>query len=349
MVDSIGRGGFSPWLLAHDEAKNSEALERIALAKSRIQSILDQHVVAHQKTLEQKIADQGPSDKRVDPHLIGLAIKDLLENNRLRAINHASTGNTRWYANLGTTDSKAAPKLDELAPLYQQITGNGFGNLLGDALEVVVFKCLLDRYKTSARYPFQGSFLLDEPKNASGRYIKIEPPKNIAVHATTKEADFLQYGYDEGPLCIECKNYREWLYPNDGMIKNLILKSYELNAIPTIIHRRIHYTTLSNLFEPSGIMAHESYYQYYPADKMDLASVAKDKNKLGFSDITHDEEPHARTKKFIDTVIPKIIGPMSKKWIMNKEHLYQYALGQINLAQLYTRIGSPAGGKWRDI
>jgi hypothetical protein len=67
------------------------ALLAIALAKKRVQSILDRDTVAHQQTLEQKIAEQGPEQQRVDPHLVGLAVMDLLELNRLSAYTHPAT------------------------------------------------------------------------------------------------------------------------------------------------------------------------------------------------------------------------------------------------------------------
>ena len=37
---------------------------------------------------------------------------------------------------------------------------------------------------------------------------------------------------------------------------------------------------------------------------------------------------------------------MAAKWNANKNALLSYALDELNLAQLYTEIGSPAGGKW---
>ena len=45
---------FSQKLLEKEDAKNPAALERIAIAKRRVQSVLDREIVAHQKTLEQK-------------------------------------------------------------------------------------------------------------------------------------------------------------------------------------------------------------------------------------------------------------------------------------------------------
>ena len=336
---------FSQKVLAHPEAKNPNALERIGLAKRRIQAILDRETVAHQRTLEQKIADQGPREMRVDPHLIGLAIQDLLELNRLATHHHVSTATKPWYANPGTSAAAVAKRLTILAPLYASVSGHGFGNLTGDALELIVYKCLDQVYAPNPRYPFQGHFRLNEPK-VGGRYRKIQPPKNIGSQSTAKEADFLQFGHDAGPLCIECKNYREWTYPHHDFIKELIIKAVELRAIPVLVARRIHYTTIKNFLEPAGIIAHESYFQYYPPDQAELAAKVKDKRSLGFTDVTASEEPHIRTAFFFNDNLPTIVGRMAAKWNENKDALLAYALEEINIAHLYTMIKSPVGGKW---
>ncbi len=337
---------FSEKLLRHPDAKNEAALLRVAEAKRRVQNILDREIVANQKTLEQKISDQGPAAMRVDPHLVGLAIMDLEETNRLQS---RRAGGTSWYANPGTSDTRFVAKLDQLLPIYVATHGGGFGNLIGDALELIIYKILDQQYTDTPRFAYQGHFDLTVPKNAQGRYFKAQPPKAIGRHSTIKEADFLLFGYDAGPLCIECKNYREWLYPSHEIIKELIIKSTDLNAVPVLIYRRIHYTTITNLLKPAGIIAHESYHQYYPADKAALAADAKNRRLLGFTDILASEEPHPRTTKFIFETLPTIINQMAATWNKNKTALREYAEGQINLAQLYTAIGSPAGGKWREI
>lgn len=343
-----GLTGFSDWLLAHPEAKSPEALRRIKIAKKRISLVLDRERVSHQKTLEQKISDQGPNDQRVDPHLLGLAIKDLLEQKRLKTVRHAATGKQDWYANRLTGVAEIASRLEELAPLYASVSGSGFGNLSGDALEVVVFKCLATVAAAQPRHAYQGHFLLTEPKDAHGRYRKIQPPKSLGGYTTQKEADFLQYGYDEGTLCFECKNYREWIYPHHGVIADTIVKSYELGCIPVFIARRIHYTAITNLLTPGGIISHETYLQYYPADCEELAQQVRDRTKLGFTDVTTSEEPHPRTVKFIEKTLPSIVGGMAAKWHAHKEALYAFAKGELHLAQIYNEIGSPAAGNWQE-
>ena len=340
------KAGFSEALLKTPEAKNPDALARIAIAKARIQSVLDREAVAHQKTLEQKIADQGPKPIRVDPHLIGLAIKDLLELRRIKGIRHAATGPQKWFANILTQEAAYQPKLDQLAPLYASISGGGFGNLTGDALEVITFKCLDAVCQATPRYTYQGAFDLSQLVN--GRYRKIQPPKAVGLYTTEKEADFIQYGHDVGALCIECKNYREWLYPHHAIINELIIKSYQLNLMPVLITRRLHYTTKSNFLEPAGIIAHESYFQYYPVSHAKIAEQVRHKRSLGFTDVRATEEPHPRTMKFFTESLPKIVSYMAERWFAHRDILYEYATGGINLPQLYTAIGSPAGGKWQD-
>lgn len=339
---------FSQALLSKSEAKSATALERIAVAKVRVQSVLDREVVAHQRTLEQKISEQGPTGQRVDPHLVGLAVFDLIETKRLRRHEHPATGSSPWYANPGTATSAVQERLATLAPLYASISQGGFGNLTGDALEVIANKCLQAVYASDPRFSYLGHFHLDKPKNKQNRYDKVQPPKQIGPHKTLKEADFIQFGHAAGPLCIECKNYRQWLYPHETMIKELIVKSYELCAIPVLVARRIHYSTRTNFLQPAGIIAHESLYHYYPADEVELAAKVSHKRSLGFTDVVASEEPHPRTQKFFQALLPKIVPQMAPRWNANREILLEYAQGEVNLAQLYTAIGSPAGGKWQE-
>jgi hypothetical protein len=340
--------GFSPALLKRPIAKVPSALDRIRLGKRRVQSVLDQHTVAHRRTLEQKISEQGPRDQRIDPHLLGHAIDDLIALNRLAIHRHAADAKTTWYANPGTAADVVATKLNLIAPLHHQATSKHLGNLIGDALEVVVFKALVRSHQANPRYSYAGHFELDQPKNEFGRYRKIKPPKTLHGRTTAKEPDFYQYGHEAGVLCIECKNYREWFYPRYEGIKTLIIRASDLGVTPVLIARRLHYTTRTNLLEPAGIIAHETYYQYYPADHAKLAAQMRDRNSLGFTDVNAVEEPHNRTIRFFTEILPNINGHMAVRWNANKGALLQYARDEINLAQLYNAIGSPAAGNWQE-
>lgn len=336
---------FSDWLLQHRIARHAAALERIALAKARILSVLDRETVAHEKTLEQKISDQGPTGQRVDPHLVSLAIDDMRELNRLAVHHHASTGDTPWYANVGRAEAEVQEKLATIAPLYELVS-NTLTNVVGDALEIVTYQSLKAAREAAPRYHFEGSFYLDRPKNQHSRFQPRKAPLELHGKATNKQPDFFQHGHDAGTLCIECKNYREWLYPQKQLIKRHIQRCHELDAIPVLVIRRIHYSTITNFLTPAGIIAHESLYQYFPSDHALTVEAAKHKRSLGFTDLMATEEPHARTLRFFVDHLPRIVTPMAEKWRRNRQALVDYANDAINLAQLYNAIGSRAGGKW---
>jgi hypothetical protein len=340
---------FSAKIARHEEVRHPEARHRIILAKRRVQSILDREPSHTERHLSRKFQNRVPDDQRVDPHLVGLAITDLFELRRLRSHAHPATGaRSPWHSNLTTPDEAIAKRLEELAPLYGAISGHGFGNLTGDALEIIVFKCLDAVYAEEKQFPFLGAYHLAEGKTEQGRFRKTQPPRHIGGKSTQKEADFIQFGHPAGPLCIECKNYREWIYPHHDIIKELIVKAADLDAIPVLIARRIHYTAIRNLLEPAGIIAHETYYQYFPSDQHELAAKARDKRMLGFTDVVASETPHARTEKFFRKLLPTVVPVMAQRWYQNQGALVEYARGNINLPQLYTKIGSPAGGKWQD-
>lgn len=267
------------------------------------------------------------------------------ELNRLAAWEDDEYPGVTWYSNIGTKAERVTERLQELAPLYDQVA-NKLSNVIGDALEVATFQALREARAAHGRYHFDGHFFLNKPKNGHGRYEQRKAPKAIDDRTTNRQPDFLQYGHDAGVLCVECKNYREWTYPQKSYIKHHILRCDELDVLPVFVVRRIHYTTLTNFFEPAGIIAHESLYQYFPSDQAEIAAKAKHRDSLGFTDILASETPHARTVKFFSYDLPKVVEFMAERWKANRTALVEYANDEINLAQLYNAIGSRAGGKW---
>src|SRR5262249_17788657 len=111
---------WSPALLASPGALT--APERINIALRRIVNILDEHGVCGIRTLEAKISEAGPPSQRVDPHLLGIALHDLVARRRVLTLSHASTRNQAWYAyprqrqHLPPRDAK----LDTLASLHAE-------------------------------------------------------------------------------------------------------------------------------------------------------------------------------------------------------------------------------------
>ena len=220
----------SKWLADQRVARNPAVMDLISLAAARARKVLEREGVAHQRTLEQKISDQGPEGMRVDPHLLGFALRDLVERELLSE--HSHSGVHKWFSHRLEKPERIEPVLDKLAPLYAHVSTGQFPNRVGDALEVVVFKAIRELSKTEDRFRYFGSLDIDQPKDAHGRYRKNEPPQRIGENKTLKQADFILSGHQEGMIGVECKNLREWIYPHSPLIKELIIKSFELDVIP---------------------------------------------------------------------------------------------------------------------
>ena len=333
---------LSAQLLAHPALQGSpRAIERVNTALRRLPNVLDTQIVAHQKTLEQKISEQGPRTQRVDPHLLGLAIRELSQQRRIVTRHEHEETNTHWFANARVEQAEVADRLKSLAPLYASVSQGEFRNKIGDALEIATQNAIHRLQERSSRYSFSGYFDLSAPLNRQGRVPKTEPPDNISGHKSAKLADFHLHGFDAGPLCIECKNYREWIYPASTILSDLIEKSIGLGATPLLIARRVHYSTISNLLSPAGILVHESYQQYYPPESAELAIQVREKRLLGFTDVTASYEPAPRTVRFFTTELPRLVDGAAKRFASNRAALSDFVAGDISLARLYTAIGSP--------
>ncbi len=330
---------LSHQLLTHPAVHGStRALDRVNTALKRLPNVLDTQIVAHQKTLEQKISEQGPRSQRVDPHLLGLALRELHKQRRIVTRYEHEPTNTHWFANARIEQAEVAERLKTLAPLYASVAQGEFRNRIGDALEIATQNAIQRLQERSPRHSFSGHFDLSAPLNRQGRVPKTEPPDNISGQKSAKLADFHLHGFDAGPLCIECKNYREWIYPASTILTDLIEKSVGLSATPLLIARRVHYSTISNLLVPAGILVHESYFQYYPPE---LAVRVREKSLLGFTDVTASYEPAARTVRFFTTELPKLVDGAAKRFASNRAALSDFVAGDLSLGQLYVAIGSP--------
>lgn len=94
-------------------------------------------------------------------------------------------------------------------------------------------------------------------------------------HTTQKNFDFILNGFDFGSIGIECKNYREWLYPNSFSITETIRKALETDTFPLLVARRFHYTTRTNILQHVGIIAHKAYSQYCQENSPDVVDKVK--------------------------------------------------------------------------
>ena len=314
---------------------------RRKLAEKRIASILRSYVVASARTLEQKISDAGPTNQRVDPHVITAALKTLTQKGLVVKLKRIIP----WYHLSETDKSLVEGRLNKLLRLHQKINHGQSPHLLGQALEVAVFRAL----DLQRNLSFFGNFPDLISHDDSSLYSKTEPPSDLNGRFLPKrKLDFLVNSQPGGYAGIEIKNIREWIYPAREEVLELLSKCCALDVVPVLIARRIHYSTFSVL-NPCGVILHQTYNQFYPNTFSQLADEVKDKNSLGYHDVRVGNQPDARLTHFIHVNLPDILGEAREKFDKFKDLLAQYTDGTHPYKSFSARVKRRTRGEPEDL
>lgn len=175
-------------------------------------------------------------------------------------------------------------------------------------------------------------------------YKKEEPLQHIGTRSLKggERLDFILRTSDAGPLGIECKNVRHWMYPHVEEITETLSKCLALDAVPVFIARRIPFATFAVLSK-CGFIIHETYNQLFPASFAELAAKASDKNLLGYHDIRIGNTPDARLVKFVTINLPKIAADARSKFDAHKDLLEPY----VNREMAYDEFAARVLRRWR--
>jgi hypothetical protein len=96
------------------------------------------------------------------------------------------------------------------------------GGRIGQTLEIAAFRalCLVPNADFSRRFVD-----LDEHDDST-MYSKEEPQRHIGIRSMkgNERLDFILRTKDAGPLGIECKNVRHWMYPHVEEISETLRK-----------------------------------------------------------------------------------------------------------------------------
>jgi hypothetical protein len=301
---------------------------RIDLAKRRITNILRRHVVATLRTLEQKISDAGPSNQRIDPHLLTTALKEL----EPRTVIRLDRVGGPWFHLAQTRVQDVDARLRILEPIHTATMAGTFVKRMGQALEIAVFKAL----QTQTRMDFFGAFSDLNQHDDSSVYSHQEPPAIVSGHRMPGKLDFMVL---QGQVIggVEVKNTRPWIYPDSSEdVVALLKKCCAVNAIPILVARRIHYSTFSALTH-CGVIIHQTFNQRYPQADEGLAAQARHKDLLGYHDIRIGNEPDARLIKFIHTNLPTLLPSFRDRFDRFKDLLSAYATGQMPYKEFAAR------------
>ena len=295
--------------------------ERLELARKRLESVLTRHGVANARTLEQKISDAGPSNQRIDPHILTQARRTLVQKGRIKEI---TRNGAPWFYLANTPMPTVEKRLEEQLPIFRDLQHGDLGSRVGQCLEISIYRALL-RQNT---LEYLGGFKNLKEHDDSRLCSKEEPPQSISGKSLSgnQRLDFLIRHQEAGWAGIEAKNVREWLYPDREEITDLLRKAIALDCVPILIARRFPFVTFKVL-SACGVVFHQNYNQLLPEAARELAEKAKDKRLLGYHDIHVGNQPDARLIKFVTTTLPQILPEARKRFEEYKDLLDDFASG----------------------
>lgn len=329
----------------------------ISEAEERIITYLQKNHFANNTMIVHQLAEL--SNKKINPHIVTEALHKLTKEKVISKINQPFSNqvNIPCYIYEFSKNFKldlVKKRKEQIFPYLDILKNNknpNHNNLhkqLGYALEIPVFE-RLNQLAANHNYKLQGKF-----KNYANYDYKTakktEPTKLINNIKTKGKVDFiLETGNDI--LIIECKNIRNWIYPNNSEFLKLLQKAIDTNTIPVLIARKHHFTM--NIFRLAGLITHDTYKQIYPAHEYDFASKIRSIEILGYHDIAiHNEykinENNQNYKHYknldhfnnnLNHFISKNLLPSAKKarklFNLAKPCLQQWIDKEITLAQLY--------------
>jgi hypothetical protein len=317
--------------------------ERIELGKKRVRNVLRKYTLANLRTLENKICDAGPTNQRIDPHVLTIAKKELTDAGELEMYSPAPGKNDiPWFYLAGTPELDLKNRYDELEPIHRATVDPSFTKRIGQTMEIAVSRALQERadlYSTG-HYSDLNEHRDDKP------YSKDEPPSIVGSLAIPgkKKLDFEIFTETAGVVGIEVKNIREWIYVNRIEVTDMLSKCCALNAVPVLIARRIAYETFSVL-NACGVLIHQTYNQLYPKADEELASKVREKRLLGYHDVRVGNDPDARLKKFLQVNLPNLWDEAREKFEEHKELLCGFGNKAVSYKELVGKVRGRKGEK----
>lgn len=303
--------------------------ERIELGKRRLLNILRAQTVSCDRTLEQKISDAGPNPQRVEPSLLTLARKALLQEG---VIVSEKQGKAPWYYLKETPKQAVEARMKVLVPLHEKTQEGIFTHRLGQTYEIAVMKAI-----QRSGLNFLGHFTDLGVHDDGTAYTKVDPPLDISGSRMEKgPLDYVVFPLGE---CagIEVKNYRTWLYPRSKEVKEMLWKCGDIDAVPVLMARRLPFITI-RLLQLGGCLVHENYNQLYPASDSELATQVRQKTLLGYHDVRTGNEPDARMMRFVGTLLPGLVKDARPRFKMFRDAHRAYGKGAITYREWLKEI-----------
>ena len=278
----------------------------------RIQTInrlLRRHKVASQRELEARLSDfLPPGTPWVFPH-------DITSLKRTHDIVEVSNDPVPFYTRRNMPRMYYEPVLQT-----KQAINRGYNDICaqetcGDIGEQVVFKSM------------------QAAKNLALKPHTLGNVKEINGHRTDGTLD--TYGYVTSPqdntlrtarpLGVEVKNVRHFVYPDSSDIWQTLRCAVELQCLPVLTTRRVHFKTF--LFCRSiGMIVHESQKQYFAASLSEDPRLLAAHEDLNFLDVIAWEEADPFIVQFFEETVPKIIDRTASTFERYSDLIGDYAI-----------------------
>lgn len=254
--------------------------------------------------------------------------------------------NAPWFR-LGNADPGFIKKrFDEIGPVYRAFVNGKLAGRIGQALEIATYRALKD-----AQLEFFGRFKNLQAHDDGSMYEKEEPPQHIGRLSLSgdQRLDFLVRHPDPGVgmMGLECKNVREWLYPDRDEVMEILQKCLAINSVPVLIGRRIPFVTFK-LLSACGVICHQTYNQLVPNSEAELAEKVKHKSILGYHDIRLGNAPDARMTKFIGINLIPLGSEARAKFDKNRDLLEAFAGGNHSYSEFSARLRRRLSGQNED-
>jgi hypothetical protein len=313
------------------------------LAEQRLRNVLAAHIAATARILEQKISDAGPFNQRIDPHVLTETRNSLIHKGTIMTLQQSGVP---WYYLARTDPEKVKQRIFELDAIHRKTKKQQFTTLIGQTLEIAVFRAL----QTQSQLNFFGHFPDLDAHDDTTPYSKHEPPSFLSgrLIPSGKQLDFLIQHHDAGYAGIEVKNIREWIYPDRDEVRELLFKCCALDIVPILIARRIQYASFSVL-NPCGVLIHQTYNQLYPASAAALAEKVRDKSLLGYHDVRLGNFPDKRLLHFIHDNLPRLLPTARQRFDTFKDLLSGYGNGEHSYKSFASRVKRRMRGESEDL
>lgn len=337
----------------------------VKIAKIRIETYLKEYSVASNAMIVHTLAETGPN--RLDPHIISIALKQLLKegviNRKPKPFPNQVNIPCYFYTFHEKTKPEAVKKrlhaifypLNRLKNNKEE-THEKLHKLIGNALEIPVYE-RLDKLAIDNNLVLKGKIKNYNTEDYS-QVTKTEPPQTINNIKIKGWMDFILETQNDIAI-IECKNIRQYIYPNNIDFRQCLQKAIDTNTIPVYIARKHHFTI--NIFRLCGVITHDTQKQIFPPNEADFASMIrtrrpKNKNIIGFHDIAiHNEHEiykddpeyiynknidhfNSNLDKFIFTNLLPSIKKARKLFDYAKPFLQKWLNEEISLTELYQAV-----------